>query len=427
MAYNTRSLQGVRQVTPESSRLLREAEKFTGAARAKIEGAAATAAMYEAGTGTPNPLTREADESAKRAIIAAQQMALQGDFNPDNVVSPMRQDFFGNASSLPLHQQTALYNRHAPEMRKQNLLYQQEQKSYLQLKEAQRKARFAQAGDALQAPVSQRLEEIMGSGANAKTQFSEIQKSLFANPQALGNPITASLYETAFNNVGAKLDKKEKKKGRESAMRANLISQAAASGNPAVITSLMKGKRGKGVFEGAAKLAEATAQAKETIKNNKRWDAISSTLRGADPATFNALAPTLRPSTPLQQLELDVLARVQASKQAGAEVSKTVAALDRFIIMAKGAQSSLDEYSTNDDEETEKIEAIVKLLKTVVIDDSDLKKLLGKDITKLDDISSLGELLTILHAAAAQTDLQGTRPDTAAAKTAEVNTLFPKK
>ena len=424
MAYNTRSLQGVKQVTPESSRLLRESERFTGAAKAKIQGAAATAAMYEAGTGTRNPLTKGAEESAKSAIIAAQQMALQGDFNPDNVVSPMRQDFFGAASSLPLHQQTALYNRYAPEMRKQNLLYQQEQKSYLQLKEAQRKARFAQAGDALQAPVSQRLEEIMGSGANAKTQFSEIQKSLFANPQALGNPITSSLYETAFNNVGAKLDKKEKKKGRDAAMRANLISQAVASGNPAVITSLMKGKRGKGVLENAAKLAGVTAQAKETIKSNKRWEDEISTLKGANRDTFNALAPRLRPRTTLQQLELDVLTSVHASKQAGEEVSKTVAALDRFIIMAKGAQSSLDEYSTNDDEETDKIEAIVQLLKTVVLKDEDLEKLLGKDITKLDDISSLGELLTILHAAAAQTDLQGNRPDMAAEKTAEINSLL---
>ena len=198
MAYNTRSLQGVRQVTPESSRLLRESERFTGAAKAEIQGAAAKAAMYEVGRGTGNPATQAAEDAGKRAIMAGQQIAAQGEFRNEDVVSPLRQDFFDSTDPLPLHQKMALYNRYTPELSKQNILRQQEQKSYLQLKEAQRQARLAQASDALQAPVSQRLEEIMGSGANNKTKFSQIQQSLFDNPQALGNPILNSLYSTAF-------------------------------------------------------------------------------------------------------------------------------------------------------------------------------------------------------------------------------------
>ena len=427
MAYNTRSLQGVRQVTPESSRLLREAEKFTGAAKAKIEGAAADAAMYEAGTGTPNPLTRRGQDAAKSAIIAAQQMALQGEFNPDNVVSPTKQEFFSATSALPLHQQTALYNRYAPEMRKQNLLYQQEQKSFLELQEAQRKARLARASDALQAPVSQRLEEIMGSGANAKTKFSQRQQSLFENPQALGNPVVSSLYETAFNTVGSKLDKKQKKKNMETQARFNMISQAISAGNPAVIKSLMGGEKGKGkgIFANAAKLAEATESAKKQLSRAKEYNGLLTSLRAADPNSFNSLVASLpTPPTQIQKIELALLSQIKSKQQEGSGLDARVSALDRFITLTKGALSALDEYSTTPQQEADKVEDIVALLKQVALNDEDLVTLFGKDAAKLENITSLNELYNILMATNAKIGMQGSAPDKGAAKTAKVASFF---
>ena len=397
MAYTSRSLQGVRQVTPESSRLLRESERFTGAAKAEIQGAAAKAAMYEVGRGTGNPATQAAEDAGKRAIMAGQQIAAQGEFRNEDVVSPLRQDFFDSTDPLPLHQKMALYNRYTPELSKQNILRQQEQKSYLQLKEAQRQARLAQASDALQAPVSQRLEEIMGSGANNKTKFSQIQQSLFDNPQALGNPILNSLYSTAFKQVGDKLDAKQARKNMEQTMNNNMIYQATRLGQPDVIKALSaQGKKGKDRYKTAIALAGSTAASEAAKRNTASLTALIGDVSKLDPSGIRKQIPLLSKlaTTPLQQLQVEMLGlkATEGLKSAGQEAQ--LESLTGFTALAKMLRSGQD--SGEDTSDT--VDKIVSVIKAQLKEEG-LNKLVG-DETKLSEIDTLDDLIIFLSAAA---------------------------
>tara|TARA_R100001509_G_scaffold150347_1_gene109242 strand:+ start:4619 stop:5326 length:708 start_codon:yes stop_codon:yes gene_type:complete len=230
MAFTSDSLQGVRPITPLSSRLRRASEKYEGAAKSAMQMESAKEKIFEIKMGTSNPYKRSVQESAQKALIASQQAAIQGNYN-DDIVGPLRQEFFTGADNLPTYQQTALYNRYTPEIMQQQMLGQQQQKSFLQLKDAQRKARMAQAADALQAPVSQRLEEIMGSGTSLKQKYNDIQQSLLSNPAALGSPLLASLYDTTLRSVGSQLSDKQKQDNMENAMRINLAYKAIEIGD----------------------------------------------------------------------------------------------------------------------------------------------------------------------------------------------------
>ena len=101
MAYITRSAQGVRQITPLSSRLRRESEELEGAAKSAVQMEAAKEAVYETKRGMSTQATRDTEGAAQRAIMAGQKMAIQGDFNPADIVSPLRQEFFDSVSGLP--------------------------------------------------------------------------------------------------------------------------------------------------------------------------------------------------------------------------------------------------------------------------------------------------------------------------------------
>ena len=391
MAYTSRSLQGVRQVTPESSRLLRESERFTGAAKAEIQGAAATAAMYEVGRGTGNPATQASEDAGKRAIMAGQQIAAQGEFKNEDVVSPLRQDFFDSTDQLPLHQKMALYNRYTPELSKQNILRQQEQKSYLQLQEAQRKGRLSQASDALQAPVSQRLEEIMGSGVNNKTKFSQIQQSLLANPQALGNPILNSLYSTAFKQVGDKLDAKQTRKRMDQTMEQSMVTAAIRAGQPDVIKALStQGKKGKDRYKTAIALAGSTAASEAAKRGDASFATIIGSVSKLDPSGIrNKISDMSKlATTPLQQLQVEMLG-LKATE--GLKSAVQEAQLESLAKMLRSGQDAGGDTSDT-------VDKIVSVIKAKLKEEG-LNKLVGNK-TKLSEIETLDDLIIFLSAAA---------------------------
>ena len=397
MAYTSRSLQGVRQVTPESSRLLRESERFTGAAKAEIQGAAAKAAMYEVGRGTGNLATQASEDAGKRAIMAGQQIAAQGEFKNEDVVSPLRQDFFDSTDQLPLHQKMALYNQYAPELSKQNILQRQEQKSFLQLKEAQRQARLAQASDALQAPVSQRLEEIMGSGANNKTKFSQIQQSLLANPQALGNPILNSLYSTAFKQVGDKLDAKQTRKRMDQTMEQSMVTAAIRAGQPDVIKALSaQGKKGKDRYKTAIALAGSTAASEAAKRGDASFATIIGSVSKLDPSGIrNKISDMSKlATTPLQQLQVEMLGlKATEGLKSGVQESQ-IEILNGYVALAKLLRSG----EADDDAKSELVKNIIAKAK-VQLSEEGLNKLVG-DETKLSEIETLDDLIIFLSAAA---------------------------
>tara|TARA_R100000234_G_scaffold27962_1_gene16120 strand:+ start:3003 stop:4289 length:1287 start_codon:yes stop_codon:yes gene_type:complete len=418
MAYITRSAQGVRQITPLSSRLRRKSEKFEGAAKAAIQMEAAKEAVYETKRGMSTQATRDTEDAAQRAIMAGQKMAIQGDFNPADIVSPLRQEFFDSASGLPQFKQAAILDKFTPEFRQQSLQNMQEQKSFLQLREAQRKARLTQAADALQVPVSQRIEQIMSSGDNNKIKLNNLQQSLFQNPEALGNPLVATLYDTAFKNVGDKLEARQKKKTMRQAQESNMIAQAVAAGNTDVINTLRgdKTKGGKRVYNTALTLAEATKKSKEDLKKAKEFAALIPDLRGADPNSFNEITSRLKAPTQIQEKQLALLRIKKANELQGITSDKQLEALEEFASRAASLLRTVDEFETVDDEDlTELIQLIVK----TGITDEDFANLLGDDIRKLEDVKTYQQLLNLISAASAKLKLEGAAVDRVAQKQAQ--------
>ena len=420
MAYVTRSMEGVRQVTPESSRLLRESERFDGAAKSATQMEAAKEAIFVVKSGTSNPTKRATEAAAERAIMAGQKMAIQGDFNTADVVSPLRQEFFDSMSGMPQFQQAAILDKYSDEFRQQRILNQQEQKSYLQLQEAQRKARFTQAADALQVPVSRRIEEIMSSGDNNKNKFNNLQQSLFENPEALGNPLVASLYDTAFKSVGDKLDAKQKRKNMQRMQEANMLSQAISAGNTGVINSLRKGKGGKGVYDNALKLAESKKLSELATNQSKQNNSLLSALKSADIDTFNRMAPSLTGLTKLQQLELDIMNMSKVREQQGIASDRKLDALSTFVSQASKLKQAADDYESSDDQ----LEFLIQMMARAGINDEDFAELLGDDLMKLEDVRDLDELTTLLKAAMGKLQLEGAEVDKVAQKMGELQTLI---
>tara|TARA_R100000278_G_scaffold37977_2_gene33771 strand:- start:9758 stop:11035 length:1278 start_codon:yes stop_codon:yes gene_type:complete len=422
MAYITRSAQGVRQITPLSSRLRRQSEEFEGAAKSAVQMEAAKEALYETKRGMSTQATREAEDAAQRAIMAGQKMAIQGDFNPADIVSPLRQEFFDSVSGLPQFKQAAILDKFTPQFRQQSLQNMQEQKSFLQLREAQRKARLTQAADALQVPVSQRIEQIMSSGDNNKIKLNNLQQSLFQNPEALGNPLVATLYDTAFKNVGDKLEARQKKKTMRQAQESNMIAQAVAAGNTDVINALRgdKTKGGKRVYNTALTLAEATKKSKEDLQKAKEFAALIPDLRGADPNSFNEITSRLTAPTQIQERQLALLRIKKANELQGITSDKQLEALEEFASRAASLLRTVDEFETADDEDlTELIQLIVK----TGITDDDFTALLGDDIRKLEDVKTYQQLLNLISAASAKLKLEGATVDRVNQKIGNIGNL----
>jgi len=421
MAYVTRSMEGVRQVTPLSSRLLRESERFEGAAKSATQMEAAKEAIFEVKSGISNPTKRATEAAAERAIMAGQKMAIQGDFNTADIVAPLRQEFFDSMSGMPQFQQAAILDKYSDEFRQQRILNQQEQRSYLQLQEAQRKARFTQAADALQVPVSRRIEEIMSSGDNNKNKFNNLQQSLFENPEALGNPLVASLYDTAFKSVGDKLDAKQKRKNMKRMQEANMLSQAISAGNTDVINSLRKGKGGKGVYNNALKLAESKKLSELATNQSKQNNSLLSALKSADIDTFNRMAPSLTGLTKLQQLELNIMNMSKVREQQGLASDRKLEALSTFVSQASKLKQAADDYDSSDDQ----LEFLIQMMARAGINDEDFAELLGDDLMKLEDVKDLDELTTLLKAAMGKLQLEGAEVDKVAQKMGQYQSLFP--
>lgn len=407
MAYVTRSMQGVRQITPLSSRILRESEKYSGKAKEALQLKAAEEGLFEVKRGTPNNLTRESESAAKRAIMAGQKMSIQGDFNPNDIVSPLKQEFFNSMGGMPQFQQEAILDKYSDNMRQQRMLNQAEQKSYLELREAQRKARMTQAADALQIPVSRRIEEIMSSGLKDRKKFESLQQSLFENPEALGNPLIANLYGTAFKNVGEKIDAKAKKKNIRDAQEYNMLSQAAASGNTEFIDYL-KSNKGKGSskkFNTAIKLAEANKEVKEKATYVKQYDSALTAAK-EDLNSLTAIGKMI-PPTKLQGLEFNAYKNMLVKKQQGIAIDKQTEAFANFVKTAKFLLSAEDDFEAD----TEGVRDLIKLLVRAGINDEALTSLLGDDAKKLKDVSNYTDLIVLLESASNILAMQGSAPD----------------
>ena len=394
MAFTSRSLEGVRRVTPESSKYLRIAEDlkdkgFTSAAN-KMASTAANIKASESPVDTP--MQREARESAQRAISMGKQLAIQGDFDPADVVAPLKSRFFNAAQSLPSHQQTALLNRFAPEFRKQSILNQQEQKSFLELKEAQRKSRLNQAADALQVPVSNRLEQILNSSDTDQKKFSNIQSTMLQNPQALGSPIVAKLFQTSLSSVSDKLDAKRSKEAMDTQVRGNMLYQLARSGDVEGIKALQKGQE-KGSSDLPLSLAKSIKGQADAKSRKALSESILSDLKSIDdPTTYAAVRSQLGAITdPSMKVRVALQDIQQSLKQRGIMQDREISSLSEFAALVSKVREQAEDFG--DGEDKAKLEALLDLAKAIGIESEDLANLMGQE---LEDINSLEDLENIL-------------------------------
>ena len=360
MAFTSVSLQGVRPITPLSSRLRRASEKYEGAAKSAMQMESAKEKIFETKIGTSNPYKRSVQESAQKALIASQQAAIQGNYN-DDIVGPLRQEFFTGADNLPTYQQTALYNRYTPEIMQQQMLGQQQQKSFLQLKDAQRKARMAQAADALQAPVSQRLEEIMGSGTSLKQKYNDIQQSLLSNPAALGSPLLASLYDTTLRSVGSQLSDKQKQDNMENAMRINLAYKAIEIGDSQTAQDLLSFKEGQSstLQEYAKNLADSKKKYDAGTSGSKAFESLLSSYEKVPLREAQDVLGSIVKS-PLDQLKYDAFVRRKTKIEAeGVDTGL----IDTLTLLASVKDKLGESYPKRIQESIDLNDQLVKVMK----------------------------------------------------------------
>lgn len=330
--FTSRSLQSVRRVGPESSRILRIADdlKEKGFAQAANQVALEGAAVKMSESPVDTPMQRQAREAAQRALTVGRQAAIQGDFDPAAVIAPMKQQFFGALGNLPLHKQTALLNRFEPEFREQRLLNIKEQQSFLELKEAQRKGKMAQAADAAKVQVQQQLADI-DPLMPPKKQAQAVRNIVTNNPEALADDVTLRSISMVMDDVNKGRAARQSRSNMEFNARINMLQNRASAGaDESVINKIL---RGKGGLKGAA--LEVAKSAKEQRIRGAETDYYTDLLTDLEKSDYRGVLSFEKDfkgketrANPMQRELYDSLTRRKLLEEGGATVDRTVEIID---------------------------------------------------------------------------------------------------
>ena len=340
--YTSRSLQSVRRVGPESSRLLRIAEdlKDKGFLPAANKIAADAAGIKVSESPVDNPMQRQAREAAQQAIAVGQQAAIQGDFNPAAVVAPMKQQFFGAVNNLPIQQRNALLNRFEPQFREQRMQNMVEQQSFLQLKDAQRKAKMNQDIDAVKVQVQQRLAQI-NPLATAKEKSKQIQSIVRQNPNVLGDMATVRNINMMYEPINKELSAEQ---GREASKFQAGISMAASLANKGVINkqllkSIGSGKDFSSLLEQAA--TENTKLNARTSSSKFHDDLLTQLSKGTINDIKSSVREGLFNGASLNTLRsLQVLETIKSREANGEAIDVRIKQIENFKTQGKDILSS---------------------------------------------------------------------------------------
>ena len=386
MAFTSRSTQSVRRLGPESSRLLRDAEdlKDRGFTSAANQVALQAAQLKRSESPVDTPALRESREAAQRAIAMGQQIGIQGDFDPAEVVAPLKQKFLGSLSGLPSAQQSALLNRFEPQFRQQRILQQAEQKSFLDLKEAQRKARLTQATDALQAPVAARIEKLMSSGVSATEKQQELNRVIFQNPDVLRSPEMIAVFNTANNSLNKKLDSKSKKENNLNAKKFSLTQQAVAAGTPSLIPALWGAKNPEDLVPLTQKIAKEYETKQQATKADESLTAMMKSITASDmsAADKQVILSKLQPRTIGQLGQIQTLQQVAVGEARKEGRQATIQQIDGLIDLVTAI--SKDEDLVGNDKEQAVEDLIEQIELAGIVPKGDIKS--GADLTTIQAI-----------------------------------------
>lgn len=348
--FTSRSLQSVRRVGPESSRKLRIAEdlKDKGFSSAANQMAYEAAQIKASESPIDTPTQRRAREAAQEAIAIGQQAAIKGDFDPAAVVAPMKQQFFGAVENLPREQRAALLNRFEPQFRKQRMDNMAEQQSFLQLKDAQRKAKINQDIDAVKVQVQQRLAEI-DPLAPAKEQSRQIQKIVRQNPSVLGDMPTVRNINLMYDPINRELSAQQGREASQFQAGISTISSLANKGvfKPELLKSITSGKEFDTVMQEASAINQRLNA--RTANTDFQEDLITQLQKGtvADiDAVVNQGAFSGASANTI--LELNLLRNIKNREEKGEAVDVRLKQIEQFKSFGKSILS-MSGYKETDD------------------------------------------------------------------------------
>ena len=185
--------------------------------------------------GEPNtmrPEHRALERQAEQALIARRSNA--GGFDPSADMADLRGGFFSNlgAASMPSSEKMMFANRYAPQFSALD----KEQNAFLQLQEAQRKARLSQQQAQMTPIIAGHIQEIMDLPGAPRTKQKAIRNLMLQNPMSLSDSNVQSMFTTASKELGADVSALEK---QQQTMQ-SLLEKAAAGGNVAAVSTYGK-------------------------------------------------------------------------------------------------------------------------------------------------------------------------------------------
>ena len=274
--FTSRSRQSIRRVGPDSSRtrrVLEEVAPFSQKAADLLAVQFAKEKLSE--SPVDSPLQRKARDQFKQALAVGEQVAMQGDFDPANAIAPMRMQNFG--ANLPFDQRIDLINRFAPEMRNQRINNLKEHKAFLDLREAQRKAKVFQEADAVKVQVQQRLANI-DPLAKPQTQLDSMLDIITQTPEALGDPRLAQSIKFKWDDTFNRVNKAESRKYARKQTELSLALAAAKAGDKNLVLSIFKkGNEGKKGGKELSKLGQTAMGLAETTQSKQQSEALGKT------------------------------------------------------------------------------------------------------------------------------------------------------
>jgi len=394
--FNSRSLQGVKQVTPAYSKYYKlakeahEAGSHTAGNELFRKGAA-----IELSTGrTITPLERKTAEAGERFLAAGQGMQMQqaqqmqggGWQNPAGwqnpvapavVADPMKGRFFGHLQQLPQGQQAAMLNRFGPQLQEQSILNAKENKAWLDVQEAHRKVQRDQQADAGTLQFQRKMMTIWNSDKSLEEKEKDMINTTLANPLVFNNLENREVFSEFSKGLTRQLTEKGKEKSHIRAIELQTVNNLLST-RPRDVVRFLQQKEANAARPNAAKNKRARwnelvelgkiAEAAELSKESE--DLFEDTLKTAqaNPESFDAIAPRLAKlaTTDAQRLRLSTASVIAEKIVEEEEIEAELANLEQYLQFANSTLASFGYKEQADGKSFDPKTSLRNLLKTLV-------------------------------------------------------------
>ena len=395
--FNSRSLQGVKQVTPAYSKYYKLAKKAHAEGNPTVGNELfRKGAAIELSTGrTLTPLERRTAEAGERFLAAGQGMQMQqaqqmqggGWQNPAGwqnpiapavVADPMKGRFFGHLQQLPQGQQAAMLNRFGPQLQEQSILNAKENKAWLDVQESHRKVQRDQQADA---GVLQFQLKLMGSFNDPNKSTEQKEKDMINT--ALGNPAVFRHIENreVFSELSKGITRQLTEEGKEishiRAAKLSAINSLMSKNSDLGVRFLQRmalnqdnPKAAKNIKARWDELAELGAFMQAAESSKGREDLFEDTLKmaQANPESFDAIAPNLAKlaTTDAQKLRLSTASVIAEKIVEEEEIEAELANLEQYLQFANSTLASFGYKEQAGGKSFDPKTSLRNLLKTLV-------------------------------------------------------------